>query len=138
MNNGRSRTKASCAAFLAIGLLAQQIAGAQGRQPDLVSRAELRSALRSAAERREANLKQIRHVLEDADVARAGGRLADVTRVSRSLTALDDRTLERLSIQSSQISEQLRAEGPGKVLLIVVLVLVILAAIVSAALPESS
>lgn len=138
MSRHRSRATAACAACLAFVLCAQQMAGAQRRAPELVSRGELRAALRSAAERRDANLTKIRSVLAHADVARIAGRLTDLTRLSRSLTALDDRTLERLAVQSDGVSEQLRGEGVGKVLLIIALVLVILAVIVSMSLPESS
>lgn len=138
MINRRSRTTVACAACLAFLLSAQQITGAQQRTPELVTRGELRAALRSAAERRDANLQKIRGVLEHAEVARIAGRVTDLTRLSRSLAAVDDRTLERLAVQSDQISEQLHGEGVGKVLLIIALVLIILAVIVSMSLPESS
>lgn len=134
----RSRTTIACSACLAFVLCAQQITGAQQRAPDLVTRAELRSVLRAAAERRDPNLQKIRGVLGHEDVVRIAGRVTDLTRLSRSLTTLDDRTLERLAVQSDAVSEQLHGEGVGKVLLIIALVLVILAVVVSMSLPESS
>jgi hypothetical protein len=132
------RRRSKSAACLAILLCAQQIAGAQARKPDLVTRAELRSTLRSAAEQRDANLKKIRRVLEHADVARQGERVAGFARVSRALSTLDDRTLAQLAVQSDHVWEQVHGEGAGKVLTIIVLILIILVVIATAALPESS
>lgn len=138
MSSRRGRTRSSWAAFLAILLTAQQIGAAQGRQPDVVSRAELRASLRSAADQRDANLRKIRRLLEHADVARQGERLAGFARVSRALSALDDRTLANLAVQSDHVWEEVHGEGAGKVLVIVLLILIILAVIATAALPESS
>lgn len=138
MSRRTKRASAACAACLAVMMTAQQVAGAQRHPPELVSRGELRAALRSAAERRATNVKKIQTVLQHADVARVAGRLLDLNRVSRSLTSLDDRTLERLAVHSDELSEQLTAEGPGKVLTIIALVLILVGVIVSLSLPESS
>lgn len=130
--------RASLAALLAVILPIQQVHAAQGRQSFLITRGELRAAMRSAAEQREANLQRVRRLLRQPEVEREAGRLVDLVRVSRALTALDDRTLERLAVESDRAGESLRAEGAGKVLIIVGLVVVILLVIVSATLPESS
>jgi hypothetical protein len=132
------RRRSKSAAFLAILLCTQQIAGAQARKPDLVPRAELRSTLRSVAGQRDVNLKKIRRVLEHADVARQGERVAGFARISRALSTLDDRTLAQLALQSDHVWEQVQGEGAGKVLTIIVLILIILVVIATAALPESS
>lgn len=138
MRSRKGRTRSWWAACLAVLVSAQQMAGAQGPPPDLVSRAELRSTLRSAAEQRDANLKKIRRLLDHADVARQGERVAGFARVSRALSTLDDRTVAQLAVRSDRVWEEVQGEGAGKVLLIVLLILVILAVIATAALPESS
>lgn len=127
-----------CAAVLAIVLFAQQTAGAQGLQPSLVSRATLDAALESVAVRRAANLRKIRQVLDDAKEELAVAGLADPRRLSSGLAALDDRTLDRLAVESEQVSQQQGRGKAGKVLIIVVFSLVILALIASALAPESS
>jgi hypothetical protein len=127
-----------CAAVLAIVLFAQQTAGAQGLQPSLVSRATLDAALESVAVRRAANLKKIQQVLDDAKEERAVAGLADPGRLSSGLAVLDDRTLDRLAVESDRVMQQQGRGKTGKVLIIVVFTLIILALIASALAPESS
>lgn len=128
----------TCASVLAIVLFAQQTAGAQGLQPTLVSRATLDAALESVAERRAANLKKIRQVLDDAKEERAVAGLADPGRLSIALAALDDRTLDRLAVESERVAQSQGQGKTGKVLIIVVFTLIILALVASALAPESS
>jgi hypothetical protein len=127
-----------CAAVLAIVLFAQQTAWAQAPQPSLVSRATLDVALESVAVRRAANLKKIRQVLADAKEELAGSGLADPGRLSSGLAVLDDRTLDRLAVESEQVVQQQGQGKTGKVLIIVVFTIVILALVASALAPESS
>jgi hypothetical protein len=127
-----------CAAVLAVVLFAQQTAGAQGPQASLVSRATLDAALESVAVRRAANLKTIRQVLDDAKEELAVAGLADPGRLSSGLAVLDDRTLDRLAVESEQVVQQQGQGKTGKVLIIVVFTLVILALVASALAPESS
>jgi hypothetical protein len=127
-----------CAVVLAIVLFAQQTAGTQGARASLVSRATLDAALESVAVRRAANLHKVRQVLDDATEELAVAGLADPRRLSGGLAALDDRTLDRLAVESERVIQQQGQGKTGKVLIIVVLTLIILALIASALAPESS
>jgi hypothetical protein len=91
----------------------------------LVPAAELRAALSRQSEEREADLAEIRSLLNDEAVRDQFGSIANLNKIEASIANLDDETLRDFANQSRRVNADVSAAGKAKIAIILVVAIIV-------------